>query len=87
MKKELDKLWYSYLIELSPKYDDDEKIIIKKYKDCENKFRSLLNGEQEEAFEEYDKALNEINSISEKRAFIRGVMFSTRFLFEALYEE
>lgn len=35
--------------------------------------------------EEYDDAVSEMNSISEKNAFIKGVMFATKFIFQALY--
>lgn len=85
MRKDLEDLWYYYLIEVPIKRNSKENATIKKWSEKEDYFRSKLNEEQRGALEEYDKAVSEVGRISEKNAFVKGVMFATRFIFEALY--
>ncbi len=86
MKKELEKLWYSYIIEEVSKRNDQEKEIIKNWSAKETDFRAKLNDEQMTLLEEYDAAVCKMSSASEKNAFIKGVKFTTRFFIEALCE-
>lgn len=87
MHKDLEKLWFDYLIEVPVTKSKREQIIINNFREKEKIFRSNLIEEQLEFFEEYDCAVSEVNSISEKNAFIKGIMFATRFIFQALNEE
>lgn len=87
MKKELEKLWHSYLIETIVERNDKEKEIIKQLTEKDNHLREMLNKEQIAALEEYDNAFLRVSNISEKNSFIIGVKFATRILIEALYEE
>ena len=76
MRKDLEDLWNYYLIEVPIKNTKKE-----------NKLRSRLTDEQILFLEEYDDAVSELNRISERHAFIKGVMFTTRFIFQAMYED
>lgn len=86
MREELERLWYDYLIEIPMEYSKKEKDIINNWKENETAFRSALNKEQIKLLEEYDKFLSEVNGISEKNAFIKGIIFATKFIFQALQE-
>lgn len=86
MKNELEKLWYSYIIEEVSKRNDQEKEIIRNWSAKETDFRAKLNDEQKALLEEYDAAVCKMSGTSEKNAFIKGVKFTTRFFIEALCE-
>lgn len=85
MKKIIDELWYDYMIEEIIERSNQEKEIIKEFKESEKAFRISLNKEQKSVFEKYDSSLSKVSRISEKNAFIKGVRFATKFLCEALY--
>lgn len=87
MKKKLEELWYSYLIETIAERNTKEKEIIKQLSEKDNYLREMLNKEQISALEEYDNALLKVSSISEKNAFIVGFKFATRILFETMCED
>lgn len=84
MKKILEDLWYSYLMENSIERNTEKKKILNILTANEEKLHEKLNKEQKEALENYENSLYEINSISEKEAFIKGIRFATMFLIEAL---
>lgn len=86
MKKDLEDLWYSYIIETSLKKDKRERTAISRFVEKEEEIRSMLDEKQLSKLEEYDDAVSEMSSISEKNAFIKGVSFATKFIFQALYE-
>lgn len=56
MKKELEKLWHSYLIETIVERSGREKEIINQLTEKDNHLREMLNKEQIAALEEYDNA-------------------------------
>lgn len=87
MRKELEELWQYYLIEVPVQRNDNEKEIISKYGKTEDIFRAKLNDEQKDLLEEYDKSISETNSISERYAFIKGIRFATRLIFEAFCDD
>lgn len=87
MKKELEKLWHSYLIETIVERNDKEKEIIKQLSEKDNHLREMLNKEQIAALEEYDNAFLRVSNISEKNSFIIGFKFATQILIEALCDE
>lgn len=87
MQKELEKLWYSYLIETIAERNANEKEIISKLSEKDNKLREMLNKEQISALEEYDNALLKVSGISEKNAFVIGFKIAIRILFEAMCNE
>lgn len=87
MREDLEDLRNYYLIEVPIKYNKKEKMIRNQFSDKEKQFRSRLTQEQLELLEEYDSAVSELNRISERHAFIKGVMFATRFVFQALYDD
>lgn len=86
MKSELNNLWYSYLQETTIMRTNEEKILIENFLNVEKDFLSTLSSEQKSKFNTYDDTLSKINNISEKNAFIKGVVFATRFLAETLYD-
>lgn len=86
MRKELENLRFNYLIEVPIKRSNEENIIINKLTEKDRLFRSSLNEEQIKFLNEYDDAVAQVERISEKNAFIKGVMFATRFILEALYK-
>ncbi len=84
MEKVLEKLWYDYIIEQAVERNEQEKEVIKNLTRCDNAFRSRLNDELKAMLEEYDRAVCAMSRVSEKNAFIKGAIFATRFIFEAL---
>lgn len=87
MRKELEELWQYYLIEVPLQRNEKEKEIIREYGEAEEKLRAKLNDEQKELLEEYDNSVSETNSISERYAFIKGVRFAIRLIFEAFCDD
>ena len=87
MRKELEELWQYYLIEVPLQRTDEEKATIKRYGEAENNLRAKLNDEQKQFLEKYDNATSETSSISERYAFIKGVRFATRLIFEAFCDD
>lgn len=87
MRKELEDLWNYYLLEVPIKNTKKEEILVKTYSKSEDKFRSRLTDEQIIFLDEYNTAISELNRISERHAFIKGIMFATRFIFQAMYED
>lgn len=84
MKKDLQDLWFDYIIEFPLERNEKEKDTIEEWSKKEKDFHSSLNEEQLKILEEYDNAVSAVGRISEKNAFIKGVRFATRFIFEAL---
>lgn len=87
MRKELEELWQYYLIEVPLQRNEKEKEIIRKYSEAEDNLRAKLNDEQKELLEKYDNAVCETNGISERFAFIKGIRFATRLIFEAFCDD
>ena len=87
MRRDLEDLWNYYLIEVPIKDTKKENFIKDIFSKKEKEFRSKLTQEQIELLEEYDEAVLSVGRINERHAFIKGVMFATRFIFQALYEE
>lgn len=86
MKKVLDDLWYSHLIEKELQRNEKEEQLIKIVTEIDNELREALNKEQNALLEEYDRAVGLLGCATEKHAFAKGVKFTVRFLFEALCE-
>lgn len=87
MRKESEKLWQHYLIESPLQRNESENEIIKKYCEAEKLLRAKLNDEQKELLEKYDNTISETNSISERYAFVKGVRFATRLIFEEFCDD
>lgn len=87
MSKELENLWYSYLIETTVERTDEDKEIINDVSDKYNILQDMLNKEQLIALQEYDNALLKVSNMSERNSFTIGFKFATKILFEALYEK
>lgn len=87
MRQDLEDLWNYYLIEVPIKNNKREKLTIEAFSKKEKQFRSKLTQEQLKALEEYDDAVSSVGRITERHAFIKGVMFATRFIFQAMYDD
>lgn len=87
MRNELEELWQYYIIEVPMERTAEEKEILKNYSKKEKLLRSRLTDEQKELLEEYDNAVCETSRMSEKYAFIKGVRFTTRLIFEAFCDD
>ena len=84
MKSTLDELWYSYQFEKSAIMNEEQRKILDTLMLNGKELQSQLNQEQNDLLEKYVENIHEIDSISERKAFISGVRFATAFLFEAL---
>ncbi len=87
MRQDLEDLWNYYLIEVPIKNNKREKLMIEDFSKKEKEFRAILTQEQLKALEEYDDAVSSVGRITERHAFIKGVMFATRFIFQAMYDD
>lgn len=87
MKRVIDDLWYSHLIEMQLQRSEKEEQLIKAVTETDNKLRETLTKEQNSLLEEYDRAVCLLGCNTEKQAFAKGVKFTVRFLFEALCED
>lgn len=87
MKKLLEDLWYSYLMENRVERDSEEMKILDTLIENEEKLRADLNDEQKLTFTRYESCVDDINGIAEKRAFVRGLRFGVRFMIETLCGE
>ncbi len=87
MRKELDELWQNYLIEVPMERTAEEKGYISEYSKISALLHSKLNDEQKELLEEYDNAVCKTSRMSEKYAFIKGIRFMTRLIFEAFCDD
>ena len=87
MREDLEDLWNYYLIEVPIKDNKKEKLIKSQFSKKEKNLRSKLTQEQLDLLNEYDDMVSELSRISERHAFIKGIMFATRFIFQALYND
>jgi len=87
MREDLEDLWNYYLIEVPIKDNKKEKLIKSQFSRKEKTLRSKLTQEQLDLLNEYDDMFSEFSRISERHAFIKGIMFATRFIFQALYND
>ena len=85
MKKTLEELWYSYLLQNSPKMDRAQEKTLKRITEDYDGLIQILDETQKEKLRIYETHLNELSDLSEKRAFIKGVRFAASFLVETLY--
>lgn len=85
MREDLNHLWDDYLIEAPLKSTKEDMPIKERFSAIERKFRSNLDAEQIALLEEYDSAVSALGRVSERNAFTKGVMFTARFIFQALY--
>ena len=84
MKKILEDVWYSYLMDQSWEKCNEKKAILSALAEKEDALRSVLTAEQKNQYEDCEKLLLELYSLSERDAFVKGACFATKFLLEAL---
>ena len=61
-----------------------KKAILSALAEKEEALRSVLTAEQKNQYEDCEKLLLELYSLSERDAFVKGACFATKFLLEAL---
>ena len=79
-KNILDELWDSY-------FSQERRIYGKEIEELLNDERTLLetfDKEQMSLYEKIENELAEINSVTEKESFIKGVRFGAAFMYETL---
>ena len=84
MKDLLEKIWYSYQMQNPTEMNVEKKKILDVLVLNEERLRNELNEEQTVLLENYERCMGEINCISEKDAFVKGLCFATEFFLEAL---
>ena len=87
MKNILEDLWYSYESQKDIRIGKEESPLYDKLSNEEKKLRDGLNEEGQGWLDEYEKAYDELFSIAERKAFIKGVLFGTAFMIETLHRE
>jgi len=87
MKPTLEDLWYSYLAEKRTVMSEEECEIMNVVVNNSQKLRNTFNHNQEELFEKYDDSLADLRICYEKDAFLKGINFATKFLFEAIQND
>ena len=87
MREDLKDLWDYYLFEVPLKETKEDKRIKEACAVAENTLRENLNTVQIALLEEYDNATFSLGEVKERNAFIKGVMFTIRFIFQALYDD
>ena len=84
MKETLEKLWNEYLEDGCAVIDTDrERELVKKAAEMHITANELLTGTQKEAVQEYVDALNDIQSLFARKAFLKGCEFAVSFILEA----
>ncbi len=78
----LEKIWDCIQM-LDPAPSEEERNITKKLESADLRLLDSLSDEQKELLQSYLDLLSELNSISERRAFAKGVKFATAYLDEA----
>lgn len=85
MKTLLDDLWYNHPIGVRLEQSQEEKDALNELIVYEDELRNSLTQKQKMIYKRYETCSIEVNCISEKEAFIKGVRFATQYLFNALY--
>ena len=86
MNKTLGKLWDSFLMEDRDPTAEERKVL-KAVVEVEDKLYPVLSEEQRELLLELTCRIEEMNSVSEKNAFIRGIRFATGYMLDTFCEE
>ena len=87
MENLLEDLWYSYEIGRNTSISDEEKTILNKLVENQDKLCGGLSDELIAVFEEFENCERGLACVAEKQAFIKGVRFASKFWLEALYCE
>lgn len=86
MKTLLDDLWYNHQIGVRSEQSQEEKDALNKLIVLEDALRDSLTEKQNILYKHYEACSIEVNCISEKEAFVKGVRFATQYLFETLFK-
>ena len=82
-KKILSELWNNIdMLEVSA--SPEEKEIIGYLQTHENALINALDDRQTDLFKRYESSLSELNYVSRREAFIKGIKFATAYLLEAM---
>lgn len=84
MKATIKELWDEYQQVKSHGFSEEKKKISRNLCDLAEEFISLLSENQKKKFEQYCDALSDLYALEEYEAFEKGVVFTARFLSEAV---
>ena len=87
MKSTLEELWESYFSEKIISITNEEREIIRKLADEDEKLQAQLDEEQRCRLDKCKDYRGDLNCISAKRAFCQGVEFATNYLLEIIYSD
>ena len=86
IKLMLEKLWNEYFAEECSAVDTpEEKTLIKKAADMHKAVNEMLTAEEREAVDKCIESIYELQSLFEKKAFLKGCELATSFIIEAGY--
>lgn len=87
MKNIFQDLWCCYLSEQGKKREKEETELVEKFLTDEKVLYETFNEEQKKLYDKMEKSLSEINDISERDAFVKGIKFGSGFVFEAFCKD
>ncbi|MBO5009110.1 MAG: hypothetical protein J6D20_00195 [Clostridia bacterium] len=82
MKKILGELWDLYFESTTNTRSDEEQKILDTLIEQEELLNKNLCNEMKEALKIYDNCLNDLWHIGEKKAFVAGIKFATKYMIE-----
>ena len=84
MKKTIQDLWTSHFLDAPMTMNKEEKELLGTIVELQDAICASLCEDKKAQFEKFDEYKNHLAGLIEKDAFVLGVCFATRFLFEAL---
>lgn len=84
MKRTLEAVWEWYLAEHAEERSEEAKALQRAMIEEADALHELLNDEQTDALQKYEDRMNELASLLESEAFIKGVRFATTYMLEAM---
>ncbi|MCH5183901.1 MAG: hypothetical protein J1E00_06975 [Oscillospiraceae bacterium] len=82
--KILEKLWFTDWSLRSTQWTEEANLLLDELEEKEKDLFANLTEEQQEALESYKIDLNNLRTLFEKDAFMKGVRFATAYMIEAL---
>ena len=84
MKNLLEELWYSYDMTDTNENEEQRSELLNLIVLNEDRLKETLNEKEMDILTKLENCIQELNDLSQKEAFIKGVRFATSFMCEAL---
>ncbi|MBE6605645.1 MAG: hypothetical protein E7635_01225 [Ruminococcaceae bacterium] len=84
MKNLLEELWYSYDMTDTNENEEQRSELLGLIVRNEDKLKETLNEKEMDTLTKLENCIQELNDLSQKEAFIKGVRFAASFMCEAL---